>query len=105
MNNMFFPGISLSNLNGILLCMLFVTLIKFKKKAKDVAEFGNKIMQNPPDGIKFIGSYWTLGRFDSVWIFEAPSEKEAMKLGIDIGEVAQSQTLVALPREEAVKLL
>ena len=52
-----------------------------------------------------ISSYWTVGRYDSVWIFEAPSEKEALKVGISIGEVARSQTLVALPRDEAVKLL
>ena len=52
-----------------------------------------------------ISSYWTVGRYDSVWIFEAPSEKEAVKVGISIGEVASSQTMVALPRDEAVKLL
>jgi hypothetical protein len=28
-----------------------------------------------------------------------------MKLGVAIGEVARSQTMVALPREEALKLL
>jgi uncharacterized protein with GYD domain len=58
-----------------------------------------------PAGVKIISSYWTIGRYDSVWIYEAPSEKEAMKLGISIGEVARSQTLVALSRDEAVNLL
>ena len=52
-----------------------------------------------------ISSYWTIGRYDSVWIFEAPSEREALKVGILIGEVASSQTLVAIPRDEAVNLL
>ena len=85
--------------------MIFISLIKFKKKAKDVSEAGNKILQNLPEGVKIISSYWTVGRFDSVWIFEAPSEKEAIKIGISIGEVASSQTLVAIPREEAIKLL
>ncbi len=85
--------------------MMFITLIKFRKKAKDVVETGNKVMQNLPAGVKIIGTYWTLGRFDSVWIYEAPSEKEAIKLGISVGEVAQTQTLVALPRAEALKLL
>jgi len=84
---------------------MFITLIKFRKKAKDVVEVGNKVMQNLPVGVKIIGTYWTLGRFDSVWIYEAPSEKEAIKLGISVGEVAQTQTLVALPRAEALKLL
>jgi len=85
--------------------MMFITLIKFRKKAKDVVEVGNTVMQNLPAGVKIIGTYWTLGRFDSVWIYEAPSEKEAIKLGISVGEVAQTQTLVAVPRSEALKLL
>jgi uncharacterized protein with GYD domain len=85
--------------------MIFISLIKFGKKAKDVVELGNKILKNPPKGVKMISTYWTLGRFDSVWIYEAPSEKEAMRLGVAIGEVARSQTMVALPREEALKLL
>ncbi|MBI2582285.1 GYD domain-containing protein [Candidatus Woesearchaeota archaeon] len=85
--------------------MMFITLIKFRKKAKDVVEVGNTVMQNLPAGVKIIGTYWTLGRFDSVWIYEAPSEKEAIKLGISVGEVAQTQTLVAVPRNEALKLL
>ena len=85
--------------------MIFISLIKFRKKAKDVAETGNKVLQNLPAGVKTISSYWTIGRYDSVWIYEAPSEKEAMKLGISIGEVARSQTLVALSRDEAVNLL
>ena len=88
-----------------LLLMMFITLIKFRKKAKDVVEVGNTVMQNLPAGVKIIGTYWTLGRFDSVWIYEAPSEKEAIKLGISVGEVAQTQTLVAVPRNEALKLL
>lgn len=85
--------------------MKFISLIKFRKKAKEVVEAGNKILQNLPPGVKIIGTYWTLGRYDSVWIFEAPSEKEAIKLGIAVGEVARSQTLVAVSREEALKLL
>lgn len=85
--------------------MIFIALIKFRKKAKDVAEFGKKLMQNLPEGIKIINTYWTLGRFDAVWIYEAPDEKAAMKLGIDAGDLMQTQTLVAVSREEALKLL
>ncbi|MFY9300558.1 MAG: GYD domain-containing protein [Candidatus Nitrosotenuis sp.] len=85
--------------------MIFISLIKFKNKAKEVADTGNKILKNPPKGVKIISTYWTLGKFDSVWIYEAPSEKEAMELGIAIGEVARSQTMVALTREQALGLL
>ena len=85
--------------------MIFITLLRFKKKARDVTEVGKKIMQNLPSSVKIIGTYWTLGRFDAVWVYEASSEKDAMKLFIDAGDVASTETLVALPREEAMKLL
>ena len=85
--------------------MIFIALIKFRRKAKDVAEFGKKLMQNLPEGVKILDSYWTLGRFDAVWIYEAPNEKVAMQLGIEAGELMQTQTLVAVSRDEALKLL
>lgn len=85
--------------------MLFIALIKFKKKARDAAEYGKSILENLPRGVKIIGTYWTLGKYDAIWIYEAPSEKDAIKLGIDAGEVMQTQTLVAIPREGAIKLL
>ena len=85
--------------------MIFISLIKFRKKAKDVSEFGKKLMQDLPEGVKILGSYWTLGRFDAVWIYEAPNEKVAMQLGIEAGELMQTQTLVAVSRDEALKLL
>lgn len=85
--------------------MLFIALIKFKKKARDAAEYGKSILDNLPKDVKIIGTYWTLGRYDAVWVYEAPSEKEAIKFGIDAGEVMQTQTLVAISREDAIKLL
>ncbi|KAG2473531.1 MAG: hypothetical protein NPMRTH4_1230002 [Nitrosopumilales archaeon] len=85
--------------------MHFIALIKFKKKATDVVEIGKSIMQNLPEGVKIIGTYWTLGQYDAVWIYEAPNEKVAVKLGIEAGEAMQTQTLVAITRDEAMKLL
>lgn len=85
--------------------MIFITLIKFRKKASKVVEVGKKIMQNLPPGVKIIGTYWTLGRYDSVWIFEGRDEKDAIKLWLPAGEVIRSETLVSLSREEALKLL
>ena len=49
--------------------------------------------------------YWTLGRYDAVVVFEALSEKEAMKMSIEISDWVKTETLVAIPRAEAVKLL
>ncbi len=85
--------------------MFFIALIKFKKKARDVVEIGKKVMQNLPEGVKIISTYWTLGEYDAVWIYEAPNEKVAVKLGIAAGEAMQTQTLVAITRDEAMKLL
>ncbi len=85
--------------------MFFIALIKFKKKARDVVEIGKKVMQNLPEEVKIISTYWTLGEYDAVWIYEAPNEKVAVKLGIEAGEAMQTQTLVAITRDEAMKLL
>ena len=85
--------------------MIFITLLRFKKKARDVVEVGKKIMQNLPPDVKIIGTYWTLGRYDAVWVYEAKSEKDAIKIFIDAGDVTSTETLVGIPREEAMKLL
>ncbi len=42
---------------------------------------------------------------DAVWIYEAPNEKVAVNLGIDADEAMQTQTLVAITRDEAMNLL
>lgn len=62
-------------------------------------------MQNLPQDVKIIGTYWTLGRYDAVWVYEARSEKDAIKIFIDAGDVTSTETLVAIPREDAMKLL
>lgn len=85
--------------------MIFITLIKFRKKTSEVVEVGKKIMQNLPPGVKIIATYWTLGRYDSVWIFEGKDEKDAIKLWLPAGGVIRTETLVSLSREEALKLL
>ena len=85
--------------------MIFIALIKFKKKARDVVEYGKKVMENLPEGVKIIGTYWSLGRYDAVWIYEAPNEKVAVSLGIDAGDAMKTETLVAISRDEAMKLL
>ncbi len=84
---------------------MFINLIKFRKKASDVVEVGKKIMQNLPPGVKIIGTYWTLGRYDAAWVYEGASEKDAIKLWLDTGDVMRTETLVTISREEAMKLL
>jgi uncharacterized protein with GYD domain len=55
--------------------------------------------------IKIIGWYWTLGRYDTAIIYEAENEKEALKTSLAVADIVASETLVAMPREEAIKLL
>jgi uncharacterized protein with GYD domain len=87
--------------------MIFVNLGKFRKKP-DKATPGdtNKIVEDfKKKGVKVLSWYWTLGRYDTVFIFEAASEKEALKTSIDIAEWVSTETLVAIPRQEAIGLL
>jgi uncharacterized protein with GYD domain len=46
-----------------------------------------------------------LGRYDVVTIIEAQSEKEAMKALLRFQDVVETETLVAVPSEEAIKLI
>ena len=87
--------------------MIFINLGKFRKKPeKETASDTAKMLEEfKKKGIKVLNWYWTLGRYDTVFIFEAASEKEAMKLATDISEWVATETLVAIPRQEAIKLL
>jgi uncharacterized protein with GYD domain len=88
--------------------MIFVTLSKFRKKpTKEMTSEVTKIMQVmvEKEGIKILSFYWTLGRYDTVVIMEAPDEKAAMKANLMVNEFVSTQTMVAVSREEAIKLL
>lgn len=87
--------------------MIFIILVKDKKTpTKQNTARGTKMLgELEKKGIKILGFYWTLGRFDDVVIFEAPTEKDAMKLAFDAKEDVTTETLVAIPREEGLKRL
>jgi len=72
---------------------------------KDVGDTAKIMAEWKKKGINMLNWYWTLGRYDTVVVFEAASEKEAMKLSIEISEWVTTETLVAIPRQDAVKLL
>ena len=86
--------------------MYFAVLIKFRKKpTKDVIAQNVKLLEmGAKEGVKSHGLFWTLGRYDAVGIFEAPNEKAAMKHSIRMGDNVSTETLVAIPAEEARKL-
>jgi len=87
--------------------LIFINLGRFRKKpSKEEAGDTTKLVQEfKRKGINVLSWYWTLGRYDTVFIFEAASEKEALKMSIDIAEWVATETLVAIPRQDAVNLL
>ena len=85
--------------------MFFVSLNRFRSKAtKENIERANKVLASDPK-VKVLAFYWTLGRYDSVLIIDAPNEKTALKILTKVGDYAATETMVAIPREEAIKLL
>ncbi len=86
--------------------MIFITLVKWKQAPKkELADQGTKMIEElEKQGIKF-RSYWTLGRYDAVSIVEAPTEKDVMKMFLPWQDVVDTETMVGVPRDEAIKLL
>jgi len=87
--------------------MIFITLAKWRRKpTKEMVAQSTKLFeQMVKEGSKIIGRYWTLGRYDAVVITEGKDEKTAMKALLRFGDIASTETLVAVTREEAIKLL
>jgi uncharacterized protein with GYD domain len=84
--------------------LIFIVLSKFRKKPTK-EELGMTAQRIQKGGVKAISAYWTLGRYDTVFIVEGPDEKAVMKTLVEFGDEIRSETLVAIPREEALKLL
>jgi uncharacterized protein with GYD domain len=86
--------------------MFFVALLKVRGKVTQaVIDAMQNSCQNPPPGIKYQSVFFTLGQYDLVIIFEAPDEKEAMKLSFLSAEFCETQTMTAVPYKEALELL
>jgi len=87
--------------------LIFINLGKFRKKPskEETGDTAKMVEEFKKRGVNVLNWYWTLGRYDTVFIFEASSEKEAMKLSTDISEWVATETLVAIPRQDAVNLL
>jgi uncharacterized protein with GYD domain len=87
--------------------LIFVSLGKMRNKpdkalAEDATE---KVKEFKKKGINILNWYWTLGRFDTVVVFEAANEKEALKFALGVADFVATETLVAIPRQEAIQLL
>ncbi len=82
--------------------MLFIALAKYKTKlSKEVVTQNLKDIEADTKGqVRYLGIYWTLGRYDSVILFEAPDEKVAMNLVLKRADRMEIETLVAVPADE-----
>jgi uncharacterized protein with GYD domain len=87
--------------------LIFVSLGKMRKKPDKamVGEATEKVAEFKKKGVNILNWYWTLGRYDTVVVFEAANEKEALKFSLGVAEFVASETLVAIPRHEAINLL
>jgi uncharacterized protein with GYD domain len=87
--------------------LIFIGLCKWKGKLtkETTAQSTEYVDEMKKKGFKILGFYWTLGRYNSVFIFEAPNGKVALKFSIDANEMLSVETLGAVPREETIKLL
>ena len=78
-------------------------MAKFRRKpTADELQRPRKIIEAA--GGKLVSAYWTLGRYDAVFTIEWPDEKAAMKASTQLADIAASETMVAIKREEAIKL-
>lgn len=82
--------------------MLFIALAKFKTNlTKEIVELNIKdILDDVKEQVKYHGIYWTLGRYDTVVLFEAPDEKTAMNVALKRLDRMDIETLVAVPADE-----
>ena len=91
--------------------MIFICLSKFRRKPTKeagTAATDKAVSALQKQGVKLIGAYYTLGRYDSVFIFEGPDEgavQKFMKSALSLSDNVATETLVALKREDAIKLL
>ncbi len=76
-----------------------------KPTKADQADSEKMLAPQAESGIQTIGLYWTFGGYDAVRIFEAPDEKTAMKALTKAPDYISTETMVAITRADATKLL
>jgi len=81
--------------------MLFIAVAKFKKQlTKEVVEQNMKDIESDTKGqIKYRGIWWTLGKYDTVVMFEAPDEKAAINMVLKRADRMDIEMMVAVPAD------
>jgi len=87
--------------------MWFIVLSKFRHKPtkQELDKSTAYYAELAKKGTRVHQSFWTLGRYDSVFIIEGRDEKAALQSLMNLPLEIATETLVAIPREEAVKMV
>ena len=87
--------------------MQFIVLSKFRHKPtkQELEKSTAYYAELAKKGTRILQSYWTLGRYDSVFIIEGRDEKTALQALINLPLEIATETLIAIPREEAVNMV
>ncbi len=90
----------------------FITLIKWTSQGvKDVKETTKRYRQGSAEfekmGIKDRGFYWTMGRYDALYIGEAPDEETATAAALAVSSQGnvRTETFRAYTADEMDKIL
>ncbi len=87
--------------------MWFIILSKFRHKPtkQELDRMTAYYAELAKQGTKVTQVFWTLGRYDAVLIVEGKDEKTAMQSLMNSPIDIATETLVAVPREEAIRML
>lgn len=88
--------------------MWFVVLVKFRRKPtkEDTEKMNSYWSEAEKWGVKRHHAFWTLGRYDAVFITEAPDAETMMKFNMGTPtDLGKSETLVAFGRDQVVSWL
>jgi uncharacterized protein with GYD domain len=87
--------------------LFFITLVKLRRyiTKDDMERVKAGLKESEKAGAKTLSMYFTLGRYDIVLVSDCPDEKTHMKMALQFGDLASSESMVAIPAEEAEKLI
>jgi len=90
---------------------IYITLTRLNEVGREAVKTSpRKIKANNTAlgamGVKVLGQYITLGRYDFVNVFEAKNEETILKAAVNLSGkgIAHTETLVALSIDEFLKL-
>lgn len=79
-------------------------MIRFRRKlTRDDVDRTDRIIRENPQ-VKVSLMLWTFGSYDGLLVAEAADEKTYMKFILQFADYLSTETLVAVPRDEALKL-